>query len=195
MMRNLFKKTPIKAWVIKQVDDDGTLHLCGQGVLESTDKPKRVKEALEAGHYQGGVRMGNTGIVLNTRRLAAVVPLEHLRLVEDGQVAEWQGRRWAIAQVPQRCWNYDGHLVTERNTMSISPALISTEDVSTIRQHINRDNAPPGEVQFRPANALEDPLYDVEAAIKDVQERRKTFTRKGWRENGTWGPIDEESED
>jgi len=39
--------------------------------------------------------------------------------------------------------------------MSDSPALISTEDVSRIRQHINRDGAPPAEVVFRPVNALE----------------------------------------
>lgn len=194
MMRNLFKKAPIHAWVIKQIDDDGVLHLCGQGVLESTAKPRRVKEALQAGQYQGGVRMGNTGIVLNTRCLAAVVPLDHLRLVENSQVAEWQGRRWAVSQVPQRCWHYEGRLVTEENAMSTSPALISTEDVSTIRQHINRDNAPPGDVKFRPVNALEDPEQDIEATIKEVQDRRKQ-SRKGWREDGAWGPVGKKSED
>lgn len=194
MMRTLFKKTPIKAWVIKQVDDDGILHLCGQGVLESSDKPRRVKKALEAGRYQGGVRMGDTGIVLNTRRLAAVVPLNHLTLEEDGRVASWQGRRWTAAQVPQRCWDYDGRLVAQNNPMPGSPALISTEDVSTIRQHINRDNAPPGDVKFRPVNALEDPEQDIEATIKEVQDRRKQ-SRKGWREDGAWGPVDKKSED
>ncbi|MFP4138874.1 MAG: hypothetical protein ACLFSR_10985, partial [Halomonas sp.] len=177
MIRNLFKKTPIKAWVIKQVDDNGTLHLCGQGELESTDKPRHVRKAFEAGRYEGLVRMGNTGIVINTRRIAALVPLESLRLVDDGRVAEWQGRSWSVSQVPQRCWDYEGRLVTQKNPVSDSPALISTEDVSSIRKHINRDGAPPGKVVFRPVNALEDPLYDVEAAIKDVQERRKTFTR------------------
>ncbi|TLF49575.1 hypothetical protein FEI13_11550 [Halomonas urmiana] len=194
MMRTLFKKTPIKAWVIKQVDDDGILHLCGQGVLESSDKPRRVQKALEAGRYQGGVRMGDTGIVLNSRRLAAVVPLHRLRLVEDGRAAEWQGRSWTVSQVPQRCWGYDGRLVTQKNPMLDSPALISTEDVSRIRQHINRDGAPPAEVVFRPVNALEDPLQDTRAAIEDVQERRKR-SRKGWREDGTWGPLKETSEE
>ncbi|MCL7942056.1 hypothetical protein M8009_17365 [Halomonas sp. ATCH28] len=194
MMRNPFKKAPIKAWVIKQIDDDQTLHLCGQGVLESTEKPKHVREALRTGRYQGGVRMGNTGIVLNTRRIAAVVPLDRLRLVDDGRVAEWEGRSWAVSQVPQRCWNYEGRLVTQKNPMSNSPALISTEDVSTIRKNISRDGAPPGEVVFRPANALEDPLQDTQAAIKDVQERRKR-AGKGWREDGTWGPVNEAPEE
>ncbi|NAW33276.1 hypothetical protein [Halomonas alimentaria] len=151
-----------------------------------------LKKALEAGRYEGGVRMGDTGIVLNTRRLTAVVPLHHLRLVEDGRVAEWQGRSWTVAQVPQRCWDYDGRLVAQNNPTSGSPALISTEDVSRIRQHINRDGAPPAEVVFRPVNALEDPLQDTRAAIEDVQERRKR-SRKGWWEDGTWGPLDETS--
>jgi hypothetical protein len=76
--------------------------------------------------------------------------------------------------------------------MSDSPALISTEDVSRIGQQTNRDGAPPGEVVFRPVNALEDPLQDIQAAIKEVRERRKR-SRKGWREDGTWGPLTESS--
>ncbi|MDI5890434.1 hypothetical protein [Halomonas rhizosphaerae] len=193
MIRNLFKKTPLKAWVIKQIDK-GTLHLCGQGILESTEKPRRVREALHFEQYQGGVRMGDTGIVLNTRRIAAVVPLHRLRLVDEGRVAEWQGRSWAVSQVPQRCWDYDGRLVTQKNPLSTSPALISTEDVSNISKHINRDGAPPGEVTFRPVNALEDPLQDTRAAIKEVRERRKR-SGKGWRKDGSWGPLDETSDE
>lgn len=188
MIRKHLKKSPLKVWVIKQIDDD-ILHLCGQGVLASTDKPKRLREALETDRYQGGVRMGDTGIVLNTRRLATVVPLDRLRLMEDSREAAWQGRRWVVSQVPQRCWDYDGHLVIEKNPLSSSPALVSTEDVSTISKNINLDGAPPGDVEFRPVNALEDPLQDVEAAIKEVQERRKQSTGRGWREDGTWGPT------
>ncbi|WP_138181670.1 hypothetical protein [Halomonas urmiana] len=193
MIRNLFKKAPLKAWVIKQIDPE-TLHLCGQGILESTEKPKQVRQALHFEQYQGGVRMGDTGIVLNTRRLAAVVPLHRLRLVEGGREAEWQGRSWTISQVPQRCWDYDGRLVTQKNPISDSPALISTEDVSCLGQYINRDGTPPGEVVFRPVNALEDPLQDTQAAIKDVRERRKR-TKKGWREDGSWGPLGEPPEE
>ncbi|WFM70963.1 hypothetical protein [Halomonas sp. CKK8] len=192
MIRNPFKKAPLKAWVIKQIDPE-TLHLCGQGVLESPEKPKRVREALHFEQYEGAVRMGETGIVLNTRRIAAVVPLHRLRLVEGGREAEWQGRSWAVSQVPQRCWDYDGRLVTEKNPMSEAPALISTEDVSRIGQQINRDGAPPGEVVFRPVNALEDPLQDTQAAIKEVRERRKR-SQKGWREDGSWGPLGEPPE-
>lgn len=141
MIHKLFKKTPIKAWVIKQIDD-ATLDLCGQGVLESTEKPKCVREALRTERYQGGVRMGDTGIVLNTRLIATVVPLHRLRLVEDGREAEWQGRNWAVSQVPQRCWHVEGRLVTQKNPILTSSALISTEDISTISKQINRDGAP-----------------------------------------------------
>ncbi len=193
MIRKLFKKTPFKAWVIKQVDE-ATLHLCGQGVLESTEKPKRVREALHFEQYQGGVRMGDTGIILNTRRIAAVVPLHRLRLVDDGRAAEWQGRSWAVSQVPQRCWDYAGHLVTQENPISTSPALISTEDVSNISEQINRDGAPPGEVTFRPDNALEDPLQEVQSAIEEVRERRKK-SGKGWRKDGSWGLLNEPTDD
>lgn len=192
MIRNIFKKSPIKAWVIKQIDAE-TLHLCGQGILESTDKPKHVKEALEIEQYEGAVRMGDTGIVLNTRRIAAVVPLHRLRLVDAGRVAEWRGRSWEVSQVPQRCWDYDGHLVTQENPLSTSPALVSSEDVSNIRKYISRDGVPPGELTFRPANALEDPLQDTQAAIKEVRERREK-SGKGWREDGSWGPLDKPSE-
>ncbi|MGM0985156.1 MAG: hypothetical protein ACQEXG_17370 [Pseudomonadota bacterium] len=189
MIRHLFKKTPIKAWVIKQIDGE-ILHLCGQGALESNDRSRRVKEALEAGQYHGGVRMGDTGIVINSQRLAALVPLDRLELVENGRIAEWQGRSWVVSQVPQRCWDYEGHLVAQKNPMSTTPALISTEDVSGIRDHVNRDKAPPGDVVFRPMDALEDPLSDIEATIKEVQDRRSKTTGRGWREDGTWGPID-----
>lgn len=103
MIRNLFKKSPLKAWVIKQTDHE-SLHLCSQGILESPEKPKQVREALYFERYEGAVRMVEPGIVLNTRRIAAVAPLHHFRLVEGGQEAEWQGRSWAVSQVPQRCW-------------------------------------------------------------------------------------------
>jgi hypothetical protein len=192
MMRHLFNKPPIKAWVIKQIDAD-VLHLCGQGVLESNDKPRRVKEALEAGRYHGGVRMGETGIVLNTRLLAALVPLDRLTLEENGRIAEWQGCRWQVSQVPQRCWDFEGHLITQENPMFTAPELISTEDVSSIRQDINRDSAPPAEVVFRPVNAPGDPLQNTQAAIKEVRERRKR-SGKGWRKDGSWGPLDEPPE-
>lgn len=193
MILYLIKKSPIKAWVIKQLDE-GILHLCGQGVLETNEKPRHVKKALEAGHYHGGVRMGDTGIVLNTRLLAAVVPLDQLKLVANGRIAEWQVRSWAVSQVPQRCWAHEGRLIAERNPMSTAPALISTEDVSGISQHVDRDKAPPGEVVFRPENALEDPLKDNQEIPKARQGQRKKG-EKGWRKDGSWGPLDETPEE
>lgn len=189
MICHLFKTTPIKAWVIKQIDED-VLHLCGKGVLESNQKPRHVKKALEAGRYHGGVRMGDTGIVLNPQLLAALVPLDRLTLVEDGRKAEWQGRRWHVSQVPQRCWDFDGHLVTHENPMFTAPELISTEDVSGLSKHVNRDKAPPGEVVFRPDNALEDSLESSQETSNEGKGQRKEVG-KGWRKDGSWGPMDE----
>ncbi|SFU01119.1 hypothetical protein [Halomonas saccharevitans] len=79
----------------RQIDND-ILHLCGQNALIQTSKDLGLEK------YQGGVRMGYTGIVLNTCRISAVVPLYWLRLVEGGREAEWQGRSWTVSQVPQR---------------------------------------------------------------------------------------------
>ncbi|MDT8880933.1 hypothetical protein RSO68_15810 [Halomonas saccharevitans] len=160
----------------KQIDNN-ILHLCGQNALIPTSKDLGLEK------YQGGVRMGDTGIVLNTCRISAVVPLHWLRLIKGGWKAEWQGHSWTVFQVPQRCWSYDGCLVTQKNPMADSPAPISTEDVSRIGQHINRYGARPGEVVFRPDNAMKEPLQDIRAAIKEVRERRKRSERGrqgGW---------------
>lgn len=188
MFSKLFRK-PIKVWVIKQIDD-ATLHLCGQGEPASDQKHKQLLAALEAGRYEGGVRIVDTGIVVNTRRLAAVAPLEALQLLDDGNTAEWQGRRWAVSHVPQRGWTFDGPLVAEPNPAGGNPALVSREDVAHIRRNARQDGAPPGEVVFRPVNALEDPEKDLRASIEAAQRWRKE-TRKGWRKDGSWGPLDE----
>ena len=189
MFGNLFRK-PIKVWVIKQIDD-ATLHLCGQGAPASDQKHKQVLAALEAGRYEGGVRMGDTGIVVNTRRLAAVVPLEALQLLDDGNTAEWQGRRWAVSHAPQRGWAFDGPLVAEPNPAGGNHALVSREDVGHIRRNVRQDGGTAqGEVTFRPDNALEDPEKDLRASIEAAQLRR-TETGKGWRQDGSWGPLDE----
>ncbi|WP_404299048.1 hypothetical protein [Halomonas sp.] len=188
MLSNLFSK-PIKVWVIKQIDDT-TLHLCGQGTLESDHKRRKMLEALHAGRFEGGVRMGDSGIVVNTKRLAAVVPLEALRLLDDGNTAEWQGRRWAVSHVPQRGWAFDGPLVAEPNPAGGHPAWVSREDVAHIRRNVRHDVTHPGEVTFRPDNALEDPEKDMQASIEKAQ-RWRNETRKGWRKDGSWGPLDE----
>ncbi len=52
---------------------------------------------------------------------------------------------------------------------------------------------PPGEVTFRPANTLEDPPQDLQAAIKAVEERRKQSS-KGWRGDGSWGSLNDQED-
>ena len=59
MLGKLFGKQPIRAWAIKQIDD-ATLHLCGEGRLESDQKSKVTLKALQAGQFHGGVRMGSS---------------------------------------------------------------------------------------------------------------------------------------
>src|SRR5690554_7991873 len=193
MLGKLFGKQPIRAWAIKQIDD-ATLHLCGEGRLESDQKSKVMLKALQAGQFHGGVRMGDTGIVINTRRLAAVVPLEALQLLDDGNTAEWNGRHWAVSHVPQRAWLFDGRLVAEPNPAGGPPALISQEDVAHIRQNVRHDAKPSREVRFRPVNETEDPEKDLRASIEEAQRRRQQ-AGKGWRKDGTWGSLDEQKKE
>ncbi|MFB9146966.1 hypothetical protein ACFFU2_10605 [Halomonas alkalicola] len=188
MLGWLFGRTPVRVWAIKQIDD-ATLHLCGEGRLESGQKRKQMLDALRAGRFHGGVRMG-AGIVINTRQLASVVPSEDLTLSDNGDTAQWQGRRWVVSYVPQRSWLFDGPLVAEPNPLGGPPALVSREDVSHIRRNVRQDAAPPGEVVFRPVNELEDPEKDLRTSIEQAQHWRKN-ARRGWRKDGTWGPLDE----
>ncbi|MBB3189011.1 hypothetical protein [Halomonas cerina] len=154
MLGRLFAKPPVGVWVIKQVDSD-LLHLCGQGTLASRQRRRGLKKALAHRQYRGGVRMGHSGIVLNARLFAALVPLDDLELLPDGG-ARWQGRTWRVAEVPQRCWAFEGRLVAQPG---LGGRLMSVEDVSAIARRVNRSSlSPPGRVEFRPANALEDPL-------------------------------------
>ncbi|MDZ7852735.1 MAG: hypothetical protein U5L98_08865 [Halomonas sp.] len=166
MFKKLFGKSPVKVWVIKQIDD-GLLHLCGQGTLESRDKRKDVLAALAKGQFQGGVRLAGGGLVLNARLFATLVPLDDLTLTDDGQ-AHWQGRLWRVSQVPQRCWSFEGKLVAQQAGNIHGPGLVSTEDVSGIRGHVNRDiPKPPGEVTFYADDELEPPSIS-----KQRDERR-----------------------
>lgn len=191
MLGKLFGRQPIHAWAIKQIDE-ATLHLCGQGTLESDQKRKAMLEALHADRFDGGIRMEGTGIVLHSRRLAAVVPLEALQLLQNGDAAEWNGRRWAVSHVPQRAWLFDGGLVAEPNPAGGPPALISQEDVAHIRQNVRHDAKPSREVQFRPVNETEDPEKDLRASIEEAQRRRKEAnSNKGWRKDGSWGALDD----
>lgn len=122
--------------------------------------------------------------MINTCRLAAVVPIDALRLLDGGNAAEWQGLHWSVSHVPQRAWAFDGPLVAEPNPAGGSPALVSREDVSHIQRNVRQDAAPPGKVAFRPMDALEDPNRDLDAAIEEAQRRRRE-AHKGWREDGS----------
>ncbi|SEK30783.1 hypothetical protein [Halomonas daqiaonensis] len=154
MFKKLFGKSPVEVWVIKQVDD-GLLHLCGQGTLESQSSRKAILAALAQGQFQGGVRLAGGGLVLNTRLFAALVPLDDLTLTDDGQ-AHWHGRLWRVSQVPQRCWGFEGRLVAEQESNLHGPGLVSSEDVSGIRGRVAREKPHQGGVTFRADNELED---------------------------------------
>jgi hypothetical protein len=139
---------PIRVWVVKQVDTD-ILHLCGTGTLyHPRQRPWAVLRALRQGDYQGGVRLGTTGIVLNSRLFAALPPRDDLQ-VEGRSRAYWQGREWQVAQVPQRSWQYEGQLVAQRVLIQGEERLISSEDVSGIRANVDPDAPLPGTVVFQ----------------------------------------------
>ncbi|WP_372611827.1 hypothetical protein [Halomonas sp.] len=156
MLKRLLGKAPVDVWVIKQIDDD-LLHLCGQGVTQANARQKTVLAALEAGSYSGAVQMSGGGVVLIARLFDALVPIEALQLLPDGQ-ARWQGREWLVAQVPQRCWAFKGKLIAQASPLGGS-GLASSEDVSGIRRQAEKETPRvPGQVVFRPENANEDPL-------------------------------------
>ncbi|MGR4068423.1 hypothetical protein OCT51_10315 [Halomonas sp. LR3S48] len=155
MLKWLTGKQPIPVWVIKQIDD-GLLHLCGQGSIEPRAKRSSVIEALHAGRYEGAIHMTSGGLVLNARLFAALVPLEALQLDAQGH-AHWQGRSWLVAQAPQRCWTYEGRLVTQRQVIGHQEQLVSVEDVSDIRRQL-QGSADPGRVEFDSRGVNEHPL-------------------------------------
>ncbi|MDR5865653.1 hypothetical protein [Halomonas koreensis] len=153
MWKRLFGRSPIRVWVIKQIDDR-LLHLCGEGSIEPDGKRETTLEALHRRDYRGPVQMAGSGLVLNARLFAALVPHDGLHLGADGQ-AHWQGQLWRVARVPQRCWAYEGRLIAQ--TTAQGPLdLVSTEDTSGIRRRARADgDTRPGEVAFRAADELE----------------------------------------
>lgn len=178
MLKKLFGTTPVDVWVIKQVDD-GLLHLCGQGTLQSRNKRKAVLAALAQGQFRGAVRLAGGGLVLNARLFAALVPLDDLTLTDDGQ-AHWQGRRWRVSRVPQRCWGFAGRLVAQPGVNVGGPGLVSAEDVSAIRRRVDRDTPqPPGAVTFRAENELED--HPLIAEPRDERRPARPAARHEWR--------------
>ncbi|MGM0703728.1 MAG: hypothetical protein ACQEUG_15180 [Pseudomonadota bacterium] len=155
MLKWLTGKKSVSVWVIKQIDD-GLLHLCGQGHIEAREKRREVLTQLAAGRFEGAVSMASNGLVLNARQFAALIPLEELTVDSDGK-AHWQGRIWDLAQVPQRCWTFEGRLTVQRQVQGGQAVLLSSEDVSDIRRQA-RSSDDPGVVKFGVYGAEEHPM-------------------------------------
>lgn len=155
MLKWLTGKHPIPVWVIKQIDAD-LLHLCGQGHVVSQARSSRTLQQLQAGRYEGAVTMASGGLVLNARLFAALVPLDALQLDARGH-AQWDGRLWHVAQVPQRCWTFEGRLVPQRQMLGDQEQWVSVEDVSDIRRQAQA-SAEPARVVFDPYGINEHPL-------------------------------------
>ncbi|MCA1770658.1 MAG: hypothetical protein LC652_12200 [Halomonas sp.] len=182
MLKRLLGKMPVNVWVIKQVDPD-LLHLCGRATLEASPNRKSVLAALDEGRFAGAVKMAAGGVVLNAKLFQALVPADQLELLPDGQ-ARWRERDWSLSQVPQRCWTFPGPLIAQRDPTSASGALISSEDVTGIRQRVAQSTPQhPGEVVFRPENANEDdPLMSSKEKTAAWTSRPKTGSE--WRRDG-----------
>lgn len=142
---------PIPVWVVKQVDAD-LLHLCGPGTLEHQQRPWAALTALRQHRYRGGVRLGNSGIVLNSRLFAELIPHEALTL-QGPSLARWEGRVWRIAQVPRRSWEHDGPLVASAAPHGQGELLVSVEDVSPIRDHVDPQAVAQGTAVFEPGSS------------------------------------------
>ncbi|GHE19722.1 hypothetical protein GCM10017767_02430 [Halomonas urumqiensis] len=179
MLGALFGKKPIQCWVIKQVDD-GLLHLCEKGTLDTRQKHRQALQDMRTGHYQGGVRMGNTGIVLNSNLFATLIPLEELNLGDDYR-AQWQGAQWEVSKVPQRCWTWTGRLTTQPNTLGALPRLVSTEDIGSLSKRVDTSATPHGKVVFRAHGDLEPPTRDVDDAMERARRQRR-LKDDGWKD-------------
>lgn len=177
------RRPPIEVWVAKQIDDD-ILHLCGIGTPWTEQRRGVVIKALRQGSYHGGVCIGQTGVVLNSRLFEALIPHDALQL-EQASCARWQGRSWQISHVPQRCWLHEGRLVAHLGTVNDRAGLVSSEDVSTIRDSVTPGVTPGDPVVFLAGAARGDPL----PPIHEVRARRRHTQDAGWREDGSWGRI------
>lgn len=152
-MLSFFKGKPPECWVIKQIDDD-LLHLCGRGLATARERPKARQAKLRSGRYEGPVSFNNSGLVLNSRLFAALVPLEALR-IDDQDRAQWRDRLWQVSWVPQRCWTYEGRLTTQASAAGGRIGLISVEDVAGIRAKATPQAAAPRHSQLYGLEPLE----------------------------------------
>ncbi|MDN3554852.1 hypothetical protein [Halomonas maura] len=167
MLRRLFGRKPLYCWVIKQVDE-GLLHLCGNGVLHTELKHRQAKDQLRSGEYHGGVRIVDTGIVLNSNLFAALVPEEDLHLDRCFR-ANWQGRSWNISKVPQRCWAWEGRLITQANPISSLPELVSCEDLSALEKNVDVSSTlPRGIFAYRCSSDLQEPIVEVSSSFENA---------------------------
>lgn len=180
MLGALFGKKPPQCWVIKQIDD-GLLHLCEKGTLETRQKHRKAEQDMRTGVYQGGVRMGSAGIVLNSNLFARLIPMAELTLDDDYR-AHWQGSLWEVSKVPQRCWTWRGQLITEPNTLGDLPRLVSTEDTTSLKHRVDTSSAPPGKVVFRAHDDLEAHTKELEDAIEKARKRRRKID-DGWKDH------------
>ncbi|WFM72922.1 hypothetical protein [Halomonas sp. CKK8] len=187
MLGRLFCRKPLRCWVIKQIDAD-ILHLCDTGSVDSRESPRDLKAMLKAGRYGGGVHMDTTGQLISTQTLARLVPIEELTLT-DNHHAEWQGKRWSISRVPQRCWTYNGMLTAEPDPYRLG-GFISNEDVTPIRQVASSESPQIRRTAvFRPENRLEDEHTSPTVSPVNEPSTKRQTARKGWRADGSWGPL------
>lgn len=121
----------VAIWVIKQLDET-TLHLCGAGMAEGTLRPSRRRRALAEGRFVGPICIGDHHDVLHSDLFARLPLRESLRLIDEQQ-AEYQGRRFRVSWVPERCWRFDGVLTSHPQRSDGQLRFVSHEDVEAIR--------------------------------------------------------------
>jgi len=172
------KKKLVRCWVIKQVDP-GILHLCALGTPVSPLKPPQLLEQLQQGRFEGGIQMGDTGIVLHSQLFAELIPEETLEML-DASRARWQDQEWVIAKVPQRCWAWQGRLVAHPNASGDGHRWVSSEDVSDLRRKAEGSIVQQNEASFTLESDLEPADKDVEEAVRKAQEDRQRWAKEAW---------------
>jgi len=172
------KKKLVRCWVIKQVDP-GMLHLCALGTPVSPLKRPQLLEQLQQGRFEGGIQMGDTGIVLHSQLFAELIPEETLEML-DASRARWQEQEWVIAKVPQRCWAWQGRLVAHPNASGDGHRWVSSEDVSDLRRKAEGSIVQQNEASFTLESDLEPADKDVEEAVRKAQEDRQRWAKEAW---------------
>ncbi|GAB3349624.1 MULTISPECIES: hypothetical protein [Chromohalobacter] len=135
----LSRQQGIAIWVVKQVDDT-TLHLCGKGMAEGTERVSRRRRALGRGTFVGPVRIGEHHEVLHSNLFAWLPLRDELRLIDDREV-EYAGRRYHVSWVPERCWRFQGPLISHPQRNDGKLRFVSHEDVAAIREKTTAPSA------------------------------------------------------